>query len=177
MRKYCQFVRQCTIPARTPISMKTSVPHELMGPKARLWVSSPMRASSCSSEQDSLSCPRKSTALLQPPGTGTAWGGENERRLLQLQLTWCSCVFLWRLTWTQRHWTNSSLWFWPRTQCIPATPGCWSRAGSDSAWWSLTRWWTAQPAGMERGGMTQTYNRFVTQKARVLVKFHRLDLF
>lgn len=80
MRKYCQSVRQCTIPARTPISIKTSVPHELIGPKARLWVSSPMRASSCSSEQDSLSCPSQSTALLQPPGSGTAWGGDTEER-------------------------------------------------------------------------------------------------
>ena len=63
---------QCIIPARTPISMKTSAPHELMGPKARLWVRSPTSASSCSSEQDSLSWPSQSTALLQPPGRDTA---------------------------------------------------------------------------------------------------------
>lgn len=43
-----------------------------MGPKARLWVSSPTRASSCSSEQDSFSWPSQSTALLQPPGWDTA---------------------------------------------------------------------------------------------------------
>lgn len=54
--------------------MKTSAPQELMGPNARLWVSRPMRTSSCSSEHVSLSCPRKSTALLQPPGSDRASG-------------------------------------------------------------------------------------------------------
>lgn len=60
------------------------------------------------------------------------------------------------LTWTQRHWRDSSLRLWLHTQRSPAPPGCWSPAGSDSAWLSLTRWWTTQPAGMERAVMTQT---------------------
>lgn len=59
------------VPARTPISINTSVPQELMGPKARLWVRSWTKASICSSEQDSLSCPNQRTALLQPAGGDT----------------------------------------------------------------------------------------------------------
>lgn len=39
-----------------------------MGPKARLWLSRATRTSSCSSEQESLSWPSQSTALLRPPG-------------------------------------------------------------------------------------------------------------
>lgn len=42
------------IPARTPISMKTSAPHELIGPKVRLWLSKLTRTSSCSSEHESF---------------------------------------------------------------------------------------------------------------------------
>lgn len=57
------------VPARTPISMKTSAPHELMGPKARLWLSKPTRTSSCSSEQESFSWPSQSAALLRPHRT------------------------------------------------------------------------------------------------------------
>lgn len=147
------------IPARTPISMKTSVPHELIGPNARLWVSSPMRASSCSSEHDSLSCPRKSTALLQPPGSNTASGDKKEktgRKSGHQIVSFAHLCLSELLTWTQRHWRDSSLRLWLHTQRSPVPPGCLSPAGSDSAWLSSAQWWTTQPAGMERGVMTQT---------------------
>lgn len=53
------------VPAKAPISMNTSGPQELIGPKARLWLKSDTRTWSCSSEQDSLSLPNHSTALLR----------------------------------------------------------------------------------------------------------------
>lgn len=160
------FISIASIPARTPISMKTSVPHELMGPKARLWVSNPTSASSCSSEQDSLSWPSQSTALLQPPGRDNKtvcreanYMLENHPQQIPRSSVWAQkednqkCLLKKKkvLTWTQLHWTNWSLRFLLHTRCVPSPLACWSPAGSDSAWWKLIWQQRAQPAGMKRG--------------------------
>lgn len=73
------------IPARTPTSMKTSAPHELIGPKARLWLSKPTRTSSCCSEQESFNWPSQSAALLPPP--------EGDRARVERGRLWLSKSF------------------------------------------------------------------------------------
>lgn len=56
------------VPARVPISVKTSEVHPLTGPKARGLASRDTTASSCCSEQGKASSLRKSTARLPSRG-------------------------------------------------------------------------------------------------------------